>query len=143
MTDREEFLAGNRPDDVAIFLAADAVSNPGALAEYAENVDNGIVLVLPGEKGRSAFQSVAGTDPMALAQEAMDTTGDIDDDLTGGTCPVTQDEPDGDHHVQFVFAFAEAQNDEVGGMYAEGDVIHAYAVCACGERFSQKWVAEA
>ncbi|WP_135663277.1 DUF5807 family protein [Halorhabdus rudnickae] len=142
MTDREAFLAGNRPDDVAFFLHEDAVSNPEALDEYAEPVENGLVLVLPGEEGRSAFQSAAGIDPMALAQAAMDTPSEIDRSLVGGTCPVADEAPEDDHHVRLVFAFAEAQNEEVGGIYAEGDVIHAYAACACGQRYSEKWVVE-
>lgn len=142
MTDRTEFLAGERPEDVAFCLHEDSVSNLDALDDHAESVENGVVLVLPGEKGRSAFQSVVGMDPMGLAQQAMDTSGDIDDDLTGGVCPAEEDDPEADHTVQFVFAFAEAQNEEVGGLYAEGDVIHAYAVCTCGETYSEKWVAE-
>jgi len=143
MTDREAFLAGNRLDDVAFFLHDDAVSNPEALDEYAESVAHGLVLVLPGEEGRSAFQSTTGIDPMALAQAAMETPGEIDRDLVGGTCPMVDERPEDEHHVRFVFAFAEAQNEEVGGIYAEGDVIHAYAACACGERFSEKWVVDA
>lgn len=142
MTDREEFLRGDRPDDVAIYLADEAISNPAALAEYAESVGDGLVVVLPGERGRRAFQSAAGIDPMTLAQAAMHTAGDINDDLTGGTCPVAETAPDDDHTIQFVFAFAESQNEDVDGIYAEGDVIHAYAVCSCGERFSEKWVVE-
>ncbi|MFB6128416.1 MAG: DUF5807 family protein [Halorhabdus sp.] len=142
MTDRTEFLAGERPEDVACFLHEDRVSNLDALDDHAEGVPNGVVLVLPGEKGRSAFQSVAGIDPMALAQRAMDTPGEIEDDLTGGVCPARGDDPEAEHTVQFVFAFVEAQNEEVGGLYAEGDVIHAYAVCACGETYSEKWLAE-
>jgi len=142
MTDRTEFLAGERPEDVAFFLHEDSVSNLDALDEHAETAENGVVLVLPGEDGRSAFQSVVGMDPMGLAQQAMDTPGEIHDDLTGGVCPAGEDDPEAEHTVQFVFAFAEAQNEEVGGLYAEGDVIHAYAVCTCGETYSDKWVAE-
>jgi len=140
MTDFEAFLAGDRPDDVAFFLHDEAVSNPDALSEYARPVGDGIVLVLPGEQGRSAFQSTTGIDPMGLAQEAMDTDGEIKADLAGGSCPAADDRPGDDHHVRFVFAFAEERNEEVGGLYAEGDVLHAYAVCACGERYSEKWV---
>ena len=28
----------------------------------------------------------------------------------------------------------------VGDIYAEGDVIHAYAACECGTTYSDKWV---
>jgi len=140
MSKRSEFLAGQRPEDVAFFLHEDAVKNLDALEDYAETVEDGVVLVLPGENGRNAFQTAAGTDPMELAQAAMDTKGTIAPDLTGGSCPVAEDDPDADHTTRFVFAFAEEQNEEVGGIYAEGDVVHAYAVCNCGQRYSQKWV---
>ncbi|EMA25102.1 MULTISPECIES: DUF5807 family protein [Haloarcula] len=140
MTKHTEFLAGERPEDVLFFLHEDAVSNPGALAEYADEVEDGHVLVLPGDDGRSAFQSATGIDPMGLAQQAMGTEGDIGDDLTSAVCPVAEEEPESDHTTRFVFAFAEEQNEDVGGLYAEGDVVHAYAVCACGERYSDKWV---
>ncbi|MCU4717152.1 DUF5807 family protein [Halapricum hydrolyticum] len=140
MSKRSEFLAGERPDDVAFFLHEDAVENLDALDDYAETVEDGVVLVLPGENGRNAFQKAAGTDPMELAQAAMGTEGTIEPDLTGGTCPAIEDDPEADHTTRVVFAFAEEQNDEVGGIYAEGDVVHAYAVCSCGQRYSQKWV---
>ena len=92
--------------------------------------------------GHLSFQSSTFIDPIRLAQEAMGTDGVVHDDLTDANCPVAEEEPDEDHTTRFVFAFAEAQNEEVGGLYAEGDVIHAYAVCTCGERYSDKWVAE-
>ena len=136
--DREAFLAGDRPEDVLVYLAEAAVSNPEALEAHGERVDDGIVLVLPGEKARSVFQSAAGIDPMAFAREAMDTDGEVAPDCTGGVCPAGDGE---DHHARFVFAFAEEENEEAGGLYAEGDVIHAYVSCACGESYSQKWVA--
>lgn len=135
----DAFLAGERPADVAFFIHEDRLSNPAAI-EAAETVADGIVVVQPGEDGRSAFQSAVGVDPMGLAQRAMDTSGDIDDDLTGGVCPATDDDPDSEHTAQFIFAFVEAQNEDVGGLYAEGDVLHAYTVCACGEAYSDKWV---
>ena len=143
MSNYSEFLAGERPDDVLFFLHDDAVSNPGALAEYAHEVEDGLVLVLPGDDGRSAFQSATGIDPMGLAQQAMGTDGAVRDDLTDATCPVAEEEPEEDHTTRIIFAFAEAQNEEVGGLYGEGDVVHAYAVCSCGERYSDKWVIEA
>ena len=140
MTDsrRGAFLAGDRPEDVAFFLHEAAVSGIDALAEQGERTETGVVLVVPGDTGRSAFQSATGIDPMAFAQEAMDTEGAVDRDLTGGTCPA-----DGaDHEARLIFAFAEEENPDVGGLYAEGDVIHAYVACECGQRYSEKWVAE-
>lgn len=141
-SDREAFLAGDRPDEVAFFLHEDAVSGIDALAETGERTENGVVLVVEGETGRSAFQSATGIDPMAFAQDAMGTDGEIATNLTGGVCPASDaDEVNSPgHEVRFLFAFAEEQNEEVGDLYAEGDVIHAYAACACGERYSQKWV---
>ena len=143
MSKRTEFLAGERVEDVAIFLHEDAVGNVDALADYAESVEDGVMLIIDGDSGRSAFQSATGIDPMGLAREAMGTDGAIADDLTGGTCPVADDEPAETHTAKFVFAFAEAQNEDVGGLYAEGDVVHAYAVCQCGETYSEKWVLDA
>jgi len=137
--DRAAFLAGERPDDVAFFLHEAAVSGIDALAEQGERTDDGVVLVVPGETGRSAFRSATGVDPMAFAREAMDTEGAVDRDLTGGSCPAADGEAG--HEARLVFAFAEAENPEVGGLYAEGDVVHAYAACECGKRYSEKWVA--
>lgn len=140
MSKREAFLAGDRVEDIAFYLHEDSVGNVDALSDYAEDVEDGIVLVLDGDQGRSAFQSSTGLDPMALAKRAMGTDGDVSHDLTGGVCPNSEDEPDDTHTTKFVFAFAEQQNEEVGGIYAEGDVVHSYAVCTCGEAYSEKWV---
>ena len=133
---REEFLAGERPDDVAIYLAEGVVDDPDALSAYGERLDDGVLLVVPGESGRNAFSTATGKDAMAFAKEAMGEEGEIDADLAGGRCPAC-----GDDEIRIVFAFAEEPNEEVGGIYAEGTVIHAYAQCACGTAFSQRWVA--
>ncbi|WP_299266877.1 DUF5807 family protein [Halorientalis sp.] len=158
---REQFLAGERPDEVLLYFDERAVSGMDRLAKVGESVDTGVVLVRPGEEGRSAFQRAVGVDPMTLAQSAMGNEGEIDHGCTGGVCPESAErssadvssgersEPrddadeDGDHFARFVFAFAEEQNEDVGGLYADGDVIHAYARCDCGTTYSEKWVAEA
>jgi len=134
--EREAFLAGERPADVHIFLHEDRVANVEALEPHGERVDAGVVLLLDGAKGREVFADATGIDPMALAREAMGTEGSVDRDCTGGTCPSC-----GAEDPEFVFAFAEEQNEEAGGLYAEGPVIHAYVACGCGERYSEKWVA--
>ncbi len=135
--DREAFLAGERVDDVHIYLGDDAVSDPEPLEQYGERVEDGVVLVLDGERARGVFRSATGIDPMAFAKEAMDTDGDVAPDCTGGTCPAADG---GDHRARFVFAFAEAQNEAVGGLYADGPVVHAYAACTCGARYADKWL---
>ena len=135
MSKREEFLAGERVDDVAVFLADSFTDGDGGLADHGEQVGDGVVLVVGGEQGRSVFKTATGMDAMGFAKQAMGTDGDIDRDLAGGTCPDCDGDP------QFVFAFAEEQNEEVGDLYAEGDVIHAYAYCECGTAYSEKWVA--
>jgi hypothetical protein len=146
-TAREEFLAGERPSDVQVYLHEDAVSDIEALAGHGERVVDGVVLVLDGERARGVFQRATGIDPMGFARQAMDTDGDVDRDCTGGTCPAGGGVDGGtgggggDHHARFVFAFAEEQNEEAGGLYAEGPVIHGYVSCACGESYSEKWVA--
>ncbi len=137
---RRAFLAGERPDDICIYLREDGIADPEELADLGERTADGVVLVLPGAEGRQAFESATGLDPMSFAGSAMDTEGTVHRDLTGGDCP----EGDGDDHgARFIFAFAEEQNPEVGGQYAEGDVVHAYAACDCGTTYSEKWVAEA
>lgn len=135
---REAFLSGQRPEDVHVYLHDSVLSNPEALTEHGERVPDGLVLVLDGEQARPLFQRATGIDPMALASEAMDTDGEIDPSCTGGVCPAGAD-----HRADLVFAFAEEQNDEVGGLYAEGPVIHAYVSCDCGERYSDRWLADA
>lgn len=140
------FLAGDRPDDVALFLAADAVSNVEALADrdYATATDDGVLLVVPGDRGRAVFQRLTGTDAMTFAGTAMKTPGHVDASLTGGECPDAGDEADqaGDHAPQFIFAFAEEQDESVGGLYERGDVVHAYARCSCGTSYADKWVVD-
>jgi hypothetical protein len=133
---REAFLAGERPEDVAIYLADDAVDDPDTLAEYGERVDEGVLLIVPGESGRNAFSRATGKDAMAFAKEAMGEEGEVDAGLVGGHCPDCQNDD-----VRIVFAFTEERNEDVGGIYAEGPVIHAYAQCSCGTAFSQRWVA--
>jgi hypothetical protein len=139
------FLAGDRPDDVALFLADAYVDDPETLADRGVRVDGGVVLVVDGERGRRVFSSITGADAMGFAREAGATEGEIAPDLSGGTCP-EHDTGNGEtgensHTAQFVFAFAEGRNEDVGGIYAEGDVIHAYARCDCGAGYSQRWVA--
>ena len=148
MTDQrtvDAFLAGDRPDDVALFLAESYVSD-ARLAEFGMTVDDGTLIVVDGERGRGAFQAATGTGAMEFAGGAMKREGEIDRTLTGGVCPDEGEDEDGngdgDHTIQFLFAFAEAQNEEVGGLYADGPVIHAYAQCACGTAYSDRWLAE-
>ncbi len=140
MTAREAFCAGERPDDILVYLADGAVSDPEALGEHGESVTDGTVLVLPGESARDAFRSATGIDPMAFARQAGDTEGDVERTLLGATCPAEGSAGDG-HDTRFIFAFAEPQNEAAGGLYAEGDVIHAYVACTCGETYSDRWVA--
>jgi hypothetical protein len=139
----EAFCRGERPDDVLVYLQEDGVGSMDDLLTIGTRVDDGVVLVLPGEDGPAAFERATGLDPMDFAGMAMETDGAVDDDCTGGVCPERDADPDADHYVRFIFAFAEAQNQDVGGLYAEGNVIHGYAACACGTTYSEKWVADA
>lgn len=134
------FLAGERPDDVALYLSSSFVDDVEALADRGERTDDGVVLVVAGERGRRVFQSMTGMDAMEFAGNAMQHPGTIDHDLTAGECPNAAAGPR-DHDVEFTFAFVEAQNKDVGGLYAEGDVVHAYVYCSCGTAYADKWVA--
>jgi hypothetical protein len=136
-TDRAAFLDGERPSDVHIFLHEDSVNDVTSLEPHGEPVENGIVLVMDGKRARDVFQSATGIDPMELAQDAMGTAGEVASDCAAATCP---NEGDSDDHIpKFIFTFAEAQNEDVGGLYADGPVIHAYVACTCGARYSDKW----
>lgn len=139
MTRLASFLAGDRLDDVAIYVHDQYLDDGHALTEAGIVVDDGVVIVVPGDTGRSAFEGATGLDPMQFSKMAMDRDGEIDPELAGGDCPDGNGD-DEDHRAEFIFSFAEAENEEVGGLYAEGDVIHAYAHCACGTNYSQKWV---
>lgn len=139
-SDREAFLAGERPGDVAIFLADDHLRNAEALEDRGERVEGGYVLVLAGERGRRVFPTVAGEDPMAFARQATAREGTVDRDLTGGTCPDAGHGEGADHALRFVLAFAQERTEGVGGPYEAGDVVHAYAQCACGTAYSDRWV---
>jgi hypothetical protein len=138
----EAFLRGERPDDILLYLHDEGVGSMEDLLEIGTRVEEGVVLVLPAEEGKAAFESATGLDAMDFAGMAMETDGRIDDDCTGGDCPAVDEKPDDEHYLEFVFGFAEERNEGVGGIYAEGDVVHAYAACACGTTFSDKWVAE-
>ncbi|WP_330630561.1 DUF5807 family protein [Halocatena halophila] len=136
---RRSFLAGERLDDVLLYLSDAVVSNAEELTEYGDTVDDGVVLVLSGEKGRTVFEQAVGVPAMTFASGAMETEGTIEHDCTHGDCPVA--DPSDPHELRFVLAFGEAQNEDVGGIYAEGDVIHAYGACTCGESYSDRWLA--
>jgi hypothetical protein len=138
MSQLDEFLAGERLEDVALFLTHEYLDSQGKLPNMGVEVDDGYVLVVEGDDGRRAFAAGTGMDAMDFARRAMDERGHVDRDLSGGECP--DRDPAENHQVKFIFAFAEEQNEGVGGIYEEGDVIHAYAHCACGTNYSDRWV---
>ena len=140
MSHRSAFLDGDRHDDVALFLSESFLDGQSKLRELGETVDSGSVLVVDGDDGRRAFSAGTGMDAMEFARGAMETRGHVSRGLDGGECPERESDTEASHAVEFIFAFSEEQNPEVGGLYARGDVIHAYAHCACGASYSDKWV---
>lgn len=142
MSKLQEFLAGERPDDVALYLSESFLDADSRLRKVGEQTDGGVVVVVDGDTGRSAFSAGTGMDAMEFAQTAMGTDGEISDYLNGGECPEADDADSAGHDTEFVFAFAEEQNEDVGGLYAEGAVVHAYAHCECGTSYSDRWVVE-
>ena len=151
MSKLDEFLAGERLDDVVFYVSDAYLDDDSRLRNVGTETDDGVRLILDGETGRSAFEAGTGMGAMEFAKTAMGAEGTIARSLDDGECPfadgeATEDgdsngESDGDDHdIRFIFAFAEAQNEEVGGLYAEGDVVHAYAHCTCGESYSHKWI---
>ena len=147
MSRLDEFLSGDRPDDVAIYLADRIVNDPDRLASVGERVEDGVLLLVDGERGRAVFQSATGIGAMEFAGAAMSRDGTIDRTLAGGICPERDDGPadldeSTSHELRFLLAFVEKRDDEVGGQYAEGDVVHAYAACDCGTAYSETWIVE-
>jgi len=140
MSNRSAFLDGERHDDVALFLTESYLDSEGKLPKMGETVDSGYVLVVPGDDGRRAFAAGTGLEAMEFARGAMETRGHVSRALDGGECPRRETDAEASHEVEFVFAFSEERNAEVGGLYARGDVIHAYAHCTCGASYSDKWV---
>jgi hypothetical protein len=140
MSKLDEFLAGERLDDVVFYVSDAYLDDDSRLRNVGTETDGGVRLILDGETGRSAFEAGTGMGAMEFAKTAMGAEGTISRTLDDGECPFAEESPDDDHDVRFVFAFAEAQNEEVGGLYAEGDVVHAYAHCTCGESYSHKWI---
>ncbi|MFP4626256.1 MAG: DUF5807 family protein [Natronomonas sp.] len=146
----ESFLEGGRPDHVGIFLHESAVDSVETFVDrdLGVRLETGVVLVLPGPAGRKLFHRATGLEAMTFAGGAMKTEGVIVNDLTGGSCPDASgdgnaDENDGsrtDHEAKFIFAFVEAENEDAGGIYADGPVLHAYAACECGTTYSDRWV---
>jgi len=143
VSDFDAYLAGDRTDHVALYLSHSFVSDVDQLAgrDAAERVEDGVVLVVDGDAGRSVFEKLTGMQAMEFGSTAMQTPGRVDGTLAGGDCPNAADGPGEDHGVQFAFSFAEEQNEAVGGLYEEGDVVHAYVYCSCGTAYSDKWVA--
>lgn len=150
MSPREAFLAGERPDDVAIYLSESGLRNADALADRAEDVEDGYVLVLTGERGREVFSVVAGEPPMEFAGAASEREGVVDRDLTGGDCPddgagAETGGADGEaggsaHEPRFLLAFVQEETEGAGERYEEGDVVHAYVRCDCGAAYSDRWL---
>lgn len=140
MTARDAFLAGERPDDIAIYLADDVLTgDTTALTERGERLDDGVFLVVDGDRGRDLFDDLLGIDAMAFAGEAMQTDGEVAHDLRAGTCPVANG---GDHHLSVLLSFVEPAHEDVGGRYAEGAVVHAYAACTCGQTYADRWTVD-
>ncbi|MFB6112086.1 MAG: DUF5807 family protein [Halobacteriaceae archaeon] len=139
-TPLDEFLAGERPREVALYLADEQIEDPETLTELgrATRTDDGTVLIVPGDQGRGVVSRLTGRDVMEFAQDAGDTRATVDRSLTGGACPEAGER----HPASFVFAFVEAQNEEVGDLYAEGPVVHAYVACSCGATYSERWVVD-
>ncbi|MFC6725952.1 DUF5807 family protein [Halobium palmae] len=81
MSKLDEFLAGERLEEVALFLTHDYLDDEGKIANYGEDVEDGVVLVVPGDDGRGMFAAGTGMDAMEFAQSAMGDAGEIHADL--------------------------------------------------------------
>ncbi|MFB6254969.1 MAG: DUF5807 family protein [Halobacteriaceae archaeon] len=134
----DEFLAGNRPNDIALYFANSFLDNPENLSDYGVSVANGVILIVDGSTGRSIFNEVTGMQPMQFAQRAMQTSGSIESSLTSAECPNST--ASNNHFIKFLFAFVEEEKNNIDGIYDQGDVMHVYAFCSCDTAFSDRWV---
>lgn len=128
------FRDGKRPDDIAFYVADAIVDQPERLKSVGTAVGDGTIFVLPGSKGRDVFKQTTGEAAMEFAGQAMKHSGDIAATLDAGHCPACEQDA-----VELVLAFVEQAHPEVGGRYADGPVLHAYARCGCGEYYSDSW----
>jgi len=126
-TGRAAFEAGTGTDPMA--FAQEAMATEGTIARTLDAGECPAVEVDGGGGGTDGTDSDGG----GGGTDETDETDEIDDN-TDNT-----DDTD-DHIARVVFAFAEGQNESVGGRYAEGDVIHAYAHCDCGTRYADSWL---
>lgn len=128
------FKAGKRQDDILVYIADTIVDRPARLADVGHRVDDGTVLVLPGESGKTVFEQTVGERAMDFAGRAMETAGEVDNTLDSGDCPAC-----GRDTIDVLLAFVEPAHPEVGGRYAEGPVLHAYVRCSCTTYYSDSW----
>ena len=139
MNSYDEFLAVNRHDDIVLFLSEHVVDEHSAIRDQALSVETGCVLTISGTRAQQIVESAIGMGPMAFAKKAMGTRVHVDRELKDAACPSGHT----DHETEFILAFSEAENQAVGGLYAQGPVIHAYTQCSCGALAADKWVADA
>ncbi len=119
--------------------------DPMAFARDASDRESPIARDLSGGDCPEAPGADANDD---VDDAGVPAAGDGDGEGNGGA-PGDVGDPDGDveagdrgaHYPTVVFSFAEARNEDIGGLYARGDVVHAYAQCACGARYADRWVA--
>lgn len=128
------FTAGDRPADIAVYVADSVVDRPDRLGAVGTRVADGTVIVLPGDKGKAVFERTIGESAMDFAGRAMQHSGVITRTLDGGQCPDCSADA-----VELLLAFVEEAHPEVGGRYADGPVLHAYARCRCGTHYSDSW----
>lgn len=145
------FLYGGRPPgETAVYEAVEP--SKSSLSNIAEGLDGSATSRRSSRAGRPSPSPSYSTTPWSMTPRlsratltpsgaAGDHDGRVERDLSAGDCPDAEADPGG-YEARLVFAFAEAQNESVGELYAEGPVIHAYVQCACGTRYEDKWVAQ-
>jgi len=108
MSNLDEFLAGERLDDVVFYLSDAYLDDDSRLRNVGTETDGGVRLILDGETGRSAFQAGTGMGAMEFAKTAMGAEGGSRDCSTTGRVRSPRRSPT-TIEIRFIFAFAEAQ----------------------------------
>ncbi|WP_254280489.1 DUF5807 family protein [Haloarcula marina] len=140
MQSHEQFIAGNRPGHIMLFQHENATSLPDDASKVAKNAAEGKMIIQPAVMARDLIDKVLVPNISQFTELSQKRQGNIEPYLTSGDCPEANSNHDEDHIIEQLFAFVQPKHNSLGGIYADGDVMHAYARCSCQVHYSDRWV---
>lgn len=135
------FIAGEKPKHILLYHGIGAGKLPDQAAKLAHDIEDGHVMVLPAAMAQEIADKVLIPDLSTFSERSRERGGAIESFLTAGTCPEAMDNGKG-HTLEQIFAFVQPKDELLGGIYAKGDVMHAYALCSCQTYYSDRWVVD-